>query len=148
MPPSGFEELGFKAVVSYYPGCGFFGYFGTTNEDNAESDLYMPYAPSLVIHGEDDGLIDNAPSLMAKSGLHADSLEDDEFSPIPDIEPLLTEFEGYDFDPGIETLGNENNPLARVIFSDTDHSFDEDDVDATPHGRQMAERWLETFLED
>lgn len=49
------DANGFASVVAFYPGCGFYSYFGSTTSA-ATADCYMPYAPTLVLHGTVDSL--------------------------------------------------------------------------------------------
>lgn len=62
----------FAVAIAYYPGCGFYGYFGSPSSTAA--NLYMPYAPTLILHGSADPLYadNNYPDkLVLKANSHA-----------------------------------------------------------------------------
>lgn len=66
----------FATVIAYYPGCGFYGYFGSPNATDA--NLYMPYAPTLMLHGGDDPLYSEneyPEKLYFKANNHANHLQ-------------------------------------------------------------------------
>lgn len=114
---------GFRCVVAYYPGCGFYGYFGSTT-GQAAANQYMPYAPTLMFHGDADALYSSAPKLVSRSLLHSQLLQ------LP------------------------SNPLVHLVYEDAGHSFDEaqDDDGADWEARQSAQQetlaFLATWLED
>lgn len=149
LPPLGSEVLGFKAVVSYYPGCGFHGYFGPLEDFSAHR--YMPYAPSLIMHGSEDDTTnpDDYPEwLIAKSLVHADETM---YAPNDTVGDLLAEFDGMSNSATITPGSGADNPLAQVLFEGAEHSFDEDlqgdaNQEAMEKGHAMALRWFESFL--
>ncbi len=95
---------GFRCVVAYYPGCGFFGYFGKTSQANYEPgpNQFMPYVPTLMFHGADDSLVQHAPKLVERSQHQADYLGELQQLPPP-----------------------HDNPLTRIEYPNVEHSFDE-----------------------
>jgi dienelactone hydrolase len=119
---------GFKVAVVYYPGCGFFGYFGGSSSTNA--NLYMPYAPTLIQHGSADPLYANdlyPEKLVLKSQSHATSRN------------LVF------------------NPLQMTVYANATHSFDEAVLPqdpATDNANQSARRaareltlaWFRAYL--
>lgn len=151
LPPLGFEELGFKAVVTYYPGAGFFGYFGPL--EDFLPDLYMPYTPSLMITGSADTSVnpDEYPEyLQEKSLAHAEAKGVDAVEGLDLVDGLLSEFEGYT--DAATVSGSSEHPLAHVLFADAVHSFDEGKPGipnqvAKEKGQEMTLRWFESFLE-
>lgn len=103
---------GFRTAVAYYPGCGFYAYFGA--ESGTGANMYMPYCPTYVIHGNEDGLYSGnlyPEKLKAKSAAHATLLN----------RPDTT----YPWDDG--QGGNETgiNPLYHKLYNGVGHSFDE-----------------------
>jgi dienelactone hydrolase len=91
-PASG--TTGFAAVVAFYPGCGFYGYFGSTTQ-TATADCYLPSVPTLVLHGTADSLWQSGqPALLsAKAAAEA-------------------------------TQHNITNHLSRIEYTGAGHSFD------------------------
>jgi dienelactone hydrolase len=128
-PPRLDSAPGFNVACVFYPGCGFYGYFGSPSSEAA--NLYMPYAPTLILHGGADPLYaaNFYPARMAgKSGAQAAA-----------------------FNLGF-------NPLSLIVYPAALHSFDEADPAAegqaeTPSqaakrlGRAEALRWFATYLQ-
>jgi dienelactone hydrolase len=118
----------FKVAVVYYPGCGFYGYYG--DPKSTRTNLYMPYAPVLIQHGGDDPLYSANlyPDLMvAKAGAHA------------------------------AALGLGYNPMRIVVYPGATHSFDEANLLNLPPvespnqtakrlAREQALLWFNAFL--
>lgn len=48
---------GFKTAIAYYPGAGFYSYFGSTSD--ATKGKYLNYAPMLILIGANDSLLPN-----------------------------------------------------------------------------------------
>lgn len=88
------DSNGFASVVGFYPGCGFYSYFGSTL-NAATADCYMPYAPTLVLHGTSDDLwTSGQPTLLwNKSSCEAATL-------------------------------NQTNPMTMIQYVGAGHSFD------------------------
>lgn len=64
-------EGGFATAVSYYPGAGFYSYYGSPS--NPSSGKYAPYAPVLIHAAGEDPLYTNGSSyqtLLAKAALN------------------------------------------------------------------------------
>jgi dienelactone hydrolase len=100
------DANGFASVVAFYPGCGFYSYFGSTSltttttngvttYNSAVADCYMPYAPTLVLHGTNDDLWTSSQPVLLwnKSAAEAATL-------------------------------NRTNPITMVQYVDANHSFD------------------------
>lgn len=132
-PPFAPGELRYKAIVAYYPGCGFFGYFGDIDE--AQANEYMPYAPTLILFGRDDSLFTGGSpeNLVNKSALQSESLN------LP------------------------KNPLSIQIFHEAGHSFDNEGIApsevwgtreepsekaADRRGLQSTLRWFWRYVKD
>lgn len=127
---------GFRAVVAYYPGCGFYSYFGSPSATAA--NLYMPYAPTLIMHGDLDDLY--TPSLYPialknKSQSHAT------LTGHPVIEyPWLDGF-------GDNLTGT--NPVWHELFAGADHSFDQiGPASIRDEARLKAMQWLNFYVRD
>ncbi|MBI1290575.1 hypothetical protein GC173_04945 [bacterium] len=129
---------GFATVIAYYPGCGFNSYFGGSS--STVSKLYMPYAPTLMIHGDQDPLYaDNLypVAFTNKSKNHANFIGRAAHAlPITDAndQPVVT-----------------NNPLYHEIVPGLAHSFDELDPDEDGYDEMIATRakvvaWLDEYL--
>lgn len=91
---------GFRCVVAYYPGCGFYGYFGSTT-GQATANQYMPYAPTLMFHGAADPLYSSAPKLVTRSQLHSQLLQ----LPSNPLVHLVYEGAGHSFDEALNNGG-------------------------------------------
>lgn len=114
---------GFACVVAYYPGCGFYGYFGSIS-GQPTANQYMPYAPTLMFHGDADALYSSAPKLVSRSQLHSELLQ------LP------------------------SNPMSHLVYEDAGHSFDEAlegegaDWDARQAAQEATLAFLATWLQD
>lgn len=116
---------GFAVAVVYYPGCGYYGYWGSPS--STASNLYMPYAPTLIQHGSADTLYSGnlyPERFVDKSGSQAAAIN-------------LT-----------------FNPLQLAVYTNATHSFDEADlsgpVTANQTARQQAQaltlQWFAAYL--
>ncbi len=101
-PPVANANTGFRCGVSYYPGAGFFGYFGQTS--NPASGFYRPYAPLLMIYGEED-----------------------DFWTVGDPEELRDKSHYWG------GHGVRDTSLSLSLYEDVDHSFDIYANDDPPH---------------
>ncbi len=116
---------GFAAAVVYYPGCGFYNYFGSPN--STEANLYMPSVPTLIQHASADPLYSAGlfpEKLVLKSAAQAAS-------------------SGLPF-----------NPLQIVVYPDAAHSFDEADIRVAPpvetpnqSAKRLARAWTLAWLD-
>lgn len=130
---------GFRAVIAYYPGCGFNSYFGGSS--STASKLYMPYAPTLMIHGDQDPLYSDdfyPTAFKNKSASHANFLG---------RPAVALPIDGANGQPVVT-----NNPLYHLLVPGVGHSFDEleegeagfDDMVET---RAKVMLWLEEYLD-
>ncbi len=119
---------GFAVAVAYYPGCGFYGYFGSPN--SAAAGLYMPYAPTLIQHGSADPL-------------YASDLYPEKFK-------LKAQAEA-------NARGLNFNPLELTVYGGATHSFDETVLGMDPSldtpnqaarraARQVTLGWFAAYL--
>eukprot|EP01122_Echinamoeba_exundans_P000180 TRINITY_DN10158_c0_g1_i1.p1 TRINITY_DN10158_c0_g1~~TRINITY_DN10158_c0_g1_i1.p1 ORF type:complete len:402 (+),score=39.85 TRINITY_DN10158_c0_g1_i1:20-1225(+) len=117
----------FKFCIAWYPGCGFYSYYGSVSSTAAGN--YMPSVPTLMFHGTADPLFTSGypPILTAKSAAQASS------------------------------LGRSSNPITNVTFDNAAHSFDQvtaaapgqqetADQAAKRLARQQALSWIDTYL--
>jgi dienelactone hydrolase len=141
----------FNVVVAYYPGCGFYNYWGKISSPKA--NMYMPHCPTLVMHGDADSLWGSTvQNFVEKSRLHAVSQS---FASDPltvDLQSWVNE--NYSAD-GLTMIGNGVNPMTHVLLPGAHHSFDmapsntgytADDTTAQTNARAIAQTWLETYL--
>jgi dienelactone hydrolase len=123
-------EAPFAVAICYYPGCGFFGYFGPSSGTNA--GLYFPNAPVLMMHGSSDPL-------------YSGNLYPEKFR-------LKARSQS-----GV--LGYRFTALASRVYTNAAHSFDEavlggdpslDDPDqsAKRQARILAMAWSNAYLND
>ena len=121
-------EQGFAVALCFYPGCGFFNYYGSPSL--ALPGLYIPETPTLIFHGSADPL-------------YSDNLYPERFTAKAKEEAVVR--------------GLRMNPLGLLVFNGAAHSFDEESlsdnpVDDTPsqrakrEGRAIAMDWLRTHL--
>lgn len=129
------DQEGFRTVVAYYPGCGFYNYFGKASE--ATAMRYMPHCPAFVLHGENDFLIDDEnyhEALRDKSLLHAMLLNEPETV--------------YPWNDGAESG---INPLWHETYDHVGHSFSELDADDEHYDQKLKAiddvmTWLEFYM--
>lgn len=118
---------GFAVAIVYYPGCGFYGYFGSSS--GTSSNLFMPYAPTLMFHGSDDPLYSGnlyPEAFTQKSAAQA------------------------------AAIGLPFNPLQAVVYPGAAHSFDEADLagpespnlSAKRMSRELALAWFSAYLKE
>lgn len=123
-------ELPFAAAICFYPGCGFYNYFGSPSSTNA--GLYYPNTPALILHGSADPL-------------YSGNLYPEKFRGKAAAQALQT--------------GSRHVPLALRVYQNAEHSFDEailgndpalDDPNqaAKRAGRALAMLWLQTYLSE
>lgn len=119
---------GFRVACVFYPGCGYFGYFGSPSSEAA--NLYMPYAPTLIQHGGADPL-------------YAANLYPERF-----VGKAASE---------ATSLNLGFKPLSLIVYPEATHSFDEVPIaqpgetesanqTAKRLGRAEALRWFAAFL--
>lgn len=130
---------GFRTAIAYYPGGGFHSFFGSSS--STASKLYMPYCPTLMIHGDLDPLYadDLYPvALKGKSASHANLIG----------RPV----EAFPIDDANKQPVTGNNPLVHVVLPGLGHSFDE--LKSTDSGfntmietRARVMVWLEHYLQ-
>lgn len=141
----------FNVVVAYYPGCGFYNYWGKLGTPKA--NMYMPHCPTLVMHGDDDSLWGSTvQNFVEKSRLHAVSQNRASDPLTVDLQAWVSE--NYSA-AGLTTIGNGVNPMTHVLLPGAHHSFDmapsntgytADDTTAQTNARAIAQTWLETYL--
>jgi dienelactone hydrolase len=143
----------FNVVVAYYPGCGFYSYWGKLSA--ATINEYMPHCPTLVMHGSADNLWGTGATpknFVEKSRLQAinQGLATDPIN--AQLQSWVnTTYSGK----GITTVANAVNPMTHVLFPNAHHSFDlypsspataAEDGTAKTYARNIAQSWLMTYL--
>ncbi len=116
-PPPGPRPAndGFVTAVAYYPGAGFYNYFGSSKDPS--NGHYAPYAPTIMIYGDQDGLYANGdPDRLIEKTILSGSL-----FPL-DIQVYSNA--GHSFD------GQENGPNGS----------------ASDQARDLVRNWFQTYL--
>jgi dienelactone hydrolase len=132
------DAQGFRCAVAYYPGCGFFNYFGSASSTAAER--YMPHCPTLLMHGSTDPLyIDNLypNAFTAKSLNHATLIN----------QPPTV----YPWDDGMGGNLSGINPIWQVVYPGVGHSFSELEPGDPDHDQKLEAiddtmQWLGFYL--
>lgn len=130
---------GFRTAVAYYPGCGFYNYFGQSSV--AAANRYMPSVPTFVLHGTDDSLYsdDLYPLVLRdKANLHAQAIN----------EPVTI----YPWPNGMGGNQSGVNPFWHQTYANVGHSFSELEPLEAGYDQKLAAiddvmLWLEFYLE-
>lgn len=134
------DGQGFKTAVAYYPGCGFYNYFGQSSV--AAANRYMPSCPTFVLHGTEDGLY--------SKNLYPEVLRDKSMMHAVQLNQADTTYPWTDMQNNHLTG---TNPLWHQTYNNVGHSFDELDNNDVEYPTKLEAiddvmTWLNFYLKD